>query len=129
MMVMTSSSRRILWNSGPSVRALTLLLEHDACFTRLLAWLWGLGLAGRAAGRPPVSPACWAGQDQLAAEAGGTQLVLVPRSVTVPALWTQGRNMEGQKIYLTKLSEKPALWKRQKLDIDKVIHIDIKLSI
>ena len=87
--------------------------------------LRGLGLARRAAGGPPDTPACWAGQDQLAAEPGGTQLVLVPWSATVPALWTQGRNMEGGRTYVTKLSARPALWKGQKreIDIDKVISL------
>lgn len=44
------------------------------------------GLAGGAAGGVSVLSAAGAGQNQLTAELGGTELVLVPGTATVPAV-------------------------------------------
>jgi len=94
------------------VRTLALLLDlGGASGARLLPLPRVLGLASSAAGGPPGNPACWAGQDQLAAKQSCAQLVLVPGSAAVPALWIQVRNMEGERSTITKLSERPGLWK------------------
>lgn len=57
-----------------------------------LALSVSFGLAGGAAGGVSVLSAAGTGQNQLTAELGGAELVLVPGTAAVPAVWTEAQN-------------------------------------
>lgn len=73
----------VLWDSRTSTGTLTLLLGMEVGLNLL-----SFGLACGAAGSTSILSAAGTGQNQLAAEAGGTELVPVPGTVAVPAVWT-----------------------------------------
>lgn len=78
-------SLHILRDSGTSPSALALLFVMQVRF----ALSSSFGLASGAAGGVSSLPAAGTGQNQLRAELGGTELVLVPGTVAVAAAWTQ----------------------------------------
>lgn len=77
----------VLWDSGTSLGAFTLLFMLRS-LRRALAGGVAFGLTGGAAGGQSVLSAAQTRQNQLAAELGGTELILVPWRTTVPAVWT-----------------------------------------
>lgn len=77
----------ILRDSGTSTGALAFLLVLQSSRWHLAPGL-SFGLAGGAAGGVSTLSAAGTGQNQLTAELGGAQLVLVPGTVAVPAVWT-----------------------------------------
>lgn len=82
----TSQDRKqlhILRDSGTSISALTLLFMLRPARGRL-----SFGVAGATAGLISVLSASGTRQNQLAAVLGSTELVLVPGTSTVPAVWT-----------------------------------------
>lgn len=74
----------ILGDSGTPAGTLALLLVMKRSVARL-----SFALTCGAAGRKSVLPAAGTGQNQLAAESGGTHPILVPATVAVPAVWTE----------------------------------------
>jgi len=81
----------LLRDSGTSVGALALLFVMRGVGGRL-AFSPSFGLAGGAAGGVSILSAAGTGQHQLAAEPGAAELVLVPWTAAVPAVWTQTLN-------------------------------------
>lgn len=75
----------LLGDSGPSVGALTLFFQVW-CGGGLLTLGPALALAGGTAGSVSPQPAGGTGEEQLAAEVCGAQLVSVPRGTAVPTL-------------------------------------------
>lgn len=78
-------SLHILGDSGTSTGALALLFvmrNSGGCLARGLSFC----LAGGATGGVSVLSAAGTGQNQLTAEPGGAELVLVPGTAAVPAV-------------------------------------------